>query len=196
MIESQPGTERTAWEGPEERTTFRLAQLSLLLTTAAHMDIRVTSLDRLAYFDFFSANPFIVLDGRNPDKDTQDRLTLHLSGFSPGQLTYGSIGHRFTTRKQRLRHDLALLVSRGLVRVSADRYSISPAGLELTSNLRTVYSDAYRTAAAIVLQRFGRMPETKLRKVAERLLGTSWLLIDFLADVDRSDAITLKRGKP
>lgn len=184
------GVERTAWEGPEERTVFRVAQLALLLTAAEESNTKLTNLDRVAYFDFFAANPFVVLDGESVDKDSRDRLTLRLAGFTDRQLTYGAVGHRFTTRRQRIQYDLALLVARGLATVLPDRYAITPAGADFANALATVYADAYRTAAVVVFKRFGGLSETRLRAKAEKLLGAPWLLIDFLADVEGVDATT------
>lgn len=192
MSEPEPelGLERTAWEGPEERTVFRVAQLALLLASAEDTGAKLTNLDRLAYFDFFAANPFIVLDGESVEKDARDRLTLRLAGFTDGQLTYGTVGHRFATRHERIRHDLALLVARGLAQALDDRYAITPSGAEFARSLKTVYAEAYRTAAVIVLKRFGGLSETRLRAKAEKLLGAPWLLIDFLADVEGVDTVT------
>lgn len=186
MIETEfeLGTEQTAWEGPEERTVFRAAQLALLLVAAEDIGTKLTNLDRLAYFDFFAANPFIVLDGESGEKDARDRITLRLAGFTDRQLTYGTVGHRFVTRRERIQHDLSLLVARGLAQVLTDRYAITPLGAEFVDSLTTVYAEAYRTAAVIVCKRFGPLSEKKLRDKAEKLIGTSWLLIDFLADID------------
>lgn len=181
------GTERTAWEGPEERTVFRVSQLCLLLAATDDTSAKLTSLDRLAYFDFFAANPFVVLDGESPQRDARDRLTLRLAGFADRQLNYGTVGHRFTTRRKRIQYDFALLLSRGLAQVSSDRYAITDSGKQFANALETVYADAYRTAATIVLKRLGSLSETRLRTKAEKLLGTSWLLIDFLADVEGID---------
>ena len=182
------GTGPTAWQEPEESTVFRVAQLVLLLATAEETSISVTNLDRLAYFDFFAANPFVILDGESAEKDANDRLALRLVGFTDGQVTYGSIGHRFTTRRERIRHDLALLVSRGLVQVLSDRYAITPEGAEFANELQTFYAEAYRCAARIVFKRFNGLSEKRLRLKAEKLIGKHWLLIDFLADVANEDA--------
>jgi len=73
--------------------------------------------------------------------------------------------------------------------VLQDRYAITTTGADFANTLATVYADAYRTAAGIVLKRFGGLSETRLRTKAERLLGAPWLLIDFLADVEGIDAI-------
>lgn len=190
MAEAEPelGIQRTAWEGPEERRVFRVAQLVLLLAVAEENNTKLSNLDRIAYFDFFAANPFVVLDGESAEKDARDRLTLRLAGFADRQLTYGAVGHRFTTRRQRIQYDLALVVARGLVQVLPDRYAITSAGTDFANALATVYADAYRTGAAIVFKRFGGLSETRLRAKAEELLGAPWLLIDYLADVEGVDA--------
>lgn len=185
--ETELGTDRTAWEGPEESAVFRIAQLALLLAAAEDNNISMTNLDRLAYFDFFASNPFIILDGESTEKDSRDRLTLHLAGFTDGQVTYGSIGHRFATRRERIRHDLALLITHGLAQVLPDRYTITPVGAEFAIELKTVYAEAYRVAALIVFKRFRGLSETGLRMKAEKLLGKHWLLIDFLADITTAD---------
>lgn len=187
-LDLELGTERTAWEGPEERTVFRVAQLCLLLSAAEESNAKLTNLDRLAYFDFFAANPFVVLDGESVEKDSRDRLTLRLSGFSDRQLNYGAVGHRFVTRRKRVQHDLAFLVARGLGQILPDRYAITESGVKFASSLTTVYADAYRTAATIVFKRLGSLSETRLRAKAEKLLGAPWLLIDFFADVEGIDA--------
>lgn len=189
-VETQLGVEQTAWEGPEERTVFRVAQLALLLTAAEESNTKLSNIDRVAYFDFFAANPFVVLDGESSEKDARDRLTLQLAGFTDRQLNYGAIGHRFATRRERIQYDLSLLVARGLAQVLPDRYGITPAGADFARALATVYADAYRTAANIVFKRFGNLSEARLRSKAEKLLGAPWLLIDFMADVDRVDATT------
>lgn len=187
-LELELGTERTAWEGPEERSVFRIAQLALLLAVAEEMNAKLTNIDRVAYFDFFAANPFVVFDGESPDKDARDRLTLRLAGFNERQVTYGAVGHRFATRRKRIQHDLAMLVARGLAQVTPDSYAVTALGIEFSKALTTVYADAYRTAAVIVFRRFGGLSESRLRAKSEKLLGAPWLLIDFLADVEGIDA--------
>lgn len=188
LLDLEIGTERTAWEGPEERTLFRVAQLCILLSKAEESNTKLTNLDRMAYFDFFAANPFVVLDGESVEKDNHDRLTLRLLGFSDRQLNYGAVGHRFVTRRKRIQHDFAFLVARGLAQLLPDGYAITERGVKLATSLTTVYAEAYRTAASIVFRRFGKLSEKKLRAKAEKLLGAPWLLIDFFADVEEFDA--------
>jgi hypothetical protein len=183
MTEQEAGTDRVSWEGPDSHLFFRLGQLQLLLVVADSLELSVKSIDRLAYYDFFAANPYAMLDGANPDRDTHDRLSLQLAGFKEGQLSYSAIGHRFANRRSRIRHDLALLVAYGLAKVEPDRYGPSEKGRKLVEELSTVYADAYRAGAEIALSRLVRLSDRRLTEKTEEWLGKSWLLLDFLDDV-------------
>lgn len=173
----------------ESRTAFRLARLLLFIDVATGAGRQVPSVDRLGYYEFFSDNPFMVVnDDRHAD---QDRLDLEMAGFSPVQLSYASTGQRFASRRQRLQHDLALLVSRDLVAFGEDGFVATGAGTKLVSRLNSVYADAYRTAAKIVLRRLTAMSSKTLEDAARRWLGESWLLIDLLDDIQATDAPNL-----
>lgn len=170
----------------ESRTTFRLARLLLFIDVATGGGRQVPSVDRLGYYEFFSDNPFMVItDDRHAD---QDRLDLEMAGFSPVQLSYASTGQRFASRRQRLQHDLSLLISRDLVAFGEDGFVATGPGTELATRLNSVYADAYRTAANIVLRRLAAMSNKALEDAARRWLGESWLLIDLLDDIQATDA--------
>jgi hypothetical protein len=168
--------------GPEERVVFRLGQLALLFEVADTHSAPVRTVDRLGYYDFFSANPFIVVDG-DARRDSADRLALRLAGFSDRQLSYASTGQRFASRRRRLQHDLALLIAYGLVTLTGDGYELTDDGRQLTGRLTSVYADAYREAARVVLQRLKPMSDARLRQRAQDWLGRSWLLLDLFDDV-------------
>ncbi|MCC8245059.1 ABC-three component system middle component 2 [Saccharothrix luteola] len=169
-------------DGPEDRQVFRLAQLTLLLEVAGEEQAPIRSVDRLGFYDFFSANPFVVLSG-DDRRDVADRLTLRLAGFSDRQLSYASTGQRFASRRRRLQHDLSLLVAYGLVTIESGSYELTMIGGALAERLTSVYADAYREAARVVLKRLKRLSDNNLKKNAEEWLGKSWLLIDVLDDV-------------
>src|SRR5699024_2770792 len=127
----------------ESRTTFRLARLLLFIDVATGAGRQIPSVDRLGYYEFFSDNPFMVIsDDRHAH---QDRLDLEMAGFSPEQLSYASTGQRFVSRRQRLQHDLSLLVSRDLVAFGEGGFVATGTGTELATRLNSVYADAYRT---------------------------------------------------
>lgn len=167
---------------PEHNETFRLARLLLLLDVAREHGRQVASIDRLAYYEFFADNPFIVIDGDKP-RDRADRATVELAGFSRIQLGYASSGQRFLSRRRRLQHDLARLVALGLVTLSGSGYTVTDRGKVLAGEFRSIYSDSYRSSAEIILRRLVGLSGKALDAKAEEWLGHSWLLIDLLDDV-------------
>jgi hypothetical protein len=167
---------------PEDHQAFRLAQLTLLLEVAGNEQVPVRTVDRLGFYDFFSANPFVVTSGQD-DQDAADRLTLRLAGFTDRQLSYSSTGQRFASRRRRLQHDLSLLIAYDLVAIGSGQYVLTPSGRTIAEELTSAYADAYREAASVVLQRLGRLPDRRLTTRAEEWLGHPWLLVDLLDDV-------------
>lgn len=162
--------------------SFRSAQLLLAFSVAARLSVQMPTTDRVATYDFFAANPFAVLSGET-SSDLQDATRLELVGYARGQLSYASLGHRFVSRRERIRADLALLVAHGLVEIGTDSYSISPRGEELAEQLNSTYADAYRLAAEVVLSRLSRMNDRALREATAKWAGTHWLLLDLFDDV-------------
>ena len=156
---------------PEHDPIFRLAQLLLLLRTLhdGSASPTGTNLERLAYYDFFSANPYLVVG-----PDDADRPRLVMAGFDDRSLSYASSGQRFTSRRERLQHDLALLVAYGLaaatVQGGAVTYGITSAGSELASRFTALYARAYTTSADMVLRRLRRLSDSKLRESARQWL--------------------------
>lgn len=171
---------------PENSRTFRCARLLLLLATAWHDGRQVASLDRLAYYDFFADNPWVVVEGET-SADASDVDTLTLAGFSPTQLSYASTGQRFVSRRERIRADIAQLVAFGLVRLDDTQIVITPSGQEIAESLQSSYADGFRASATVVLRRLVRLPNKQLDENVERWLGHSWLLLDLLDDVRGAD---------
>lgn len=182
---------------PEDRPAFRLAQLALLLDVADEAHVNVATVDRLGYLDFFSANPFLVMQGHS-NRDERDRADLRLAGFTERLISYASSGQRFVSRRRRIQHDLALLVGYGVVEVRNSSYGLTSLGRTLVSRLTSVYADAYRVSAKIILRRLGRLPDAQLRRSAEGWLGSNLLLLDFLDDVKEAtvrETEDRRRGK-
>jgi len=172
----------TAPKPPEDRQVFRLAQLLLLMEVSQKSGVSIPTVDRLGYLDFFSANPFVVVR-ESSEREARERTTLRLAGFSGDQLSYASAGQRFVSRRRRLQHDLALLLGYGLVRVGSEGYELTEPGVRVAEQLSTVYADAYRESAAVILRLIGKSSNAQLRKNAEKWLGHNPLLLDFLDDV-------------
>ncbi|MFD7608369.1 ABC-three component system middle component 2 [Streptomyces mirabilis] len=154
---------------PEDEVPFRLAQLLLLLTSVTEQDASGASLERIGYYDFLSANPFLVV----PSEGREASL-LRLAGFDPQVLAYASSSQRFTSRRERIQHDLALLVAYGCCQVhnrdGALAYSITANGLELGGQFTATYATSFRTASSIVVRRLRKLSDKGLREQTARWL--------------------------
>lgn len=169
----------------EDSSAFRAAQLMLLLEGCKDMGKPVATIDRLAYYDFLCANPFLVVRGEAV-KDSRDRTRLRVAGFLHDKLSYGTSSEQFLSRRERLRGDIAFLVSRDLVRLESSGYAPTSQGLDLCSAMHTLYADSYRTAVRLVVSRLAPLSDTKLEASAREWLGETWILHDLL-DVSASD---------
>lgn len=148
---------------PEDDVIFRLAQLLLLLASLERLGQPGISLERLGSYDFLVANPLLVLT----DENDVDRRRLLMAGFDGRALSYASPAHRFTTRRERLQHDLALLVAYGLVAPTVDKsvlYAITRDGRELADRFTAVYARSYRLSAELLVRRLSRMSDKRLRE--------------------------------
>ncbi|MEV7238066.1 ABC-three component system middle component 2 [Streptomyces sp. NPDC051020] len=154
---------------PEDEVPFRLGQLLLLLDAVREQDTNGASLERIGYYDFLAANPFLVvpLEGREASR-------LRLAGFDPQVLAYASSSQRFTSRRERIQHDLALLVAYGCCQVhnhkGALTYSITAAGQELGGQFTATYAASFGTAANIVVCRLRKLSDKRLREQTARWL--------------------------
>lgn len=182
----EPGAEFV----PESSRTFRMARLLLLLSTAQGQGRSIESLDRLAYYDFFADNPWVIVEGDSPS-DVADRDTLQLAGFSRTQLSYASTGQRFVSRRERIRGDFAQLVAYGLADLAGSRFAITDRGDKICDELQSSYADGYRASASVVLRRLVRLQNRVLERKVEKWLGHSWLLLDLLDDVRGADVPAL-----
>jgi hypothetical protein len=168
---------------PEDDVIFRLAQLLLLVASLQRLRQPGISLERLGCYDFLVANPLLVLT----DENDTDRKRLLMAGFDGRALSYASPAHRFTTRRERLQHDLALLVAYGLVAPTVDKsvlYSVTSSGLELAGRFTAVYARSYRLSADILVRRLARLSDKRLRESVR-----TWTTVG--RDVPRPEALDL-----
>jgi len=168
---------------PEDDVVFRLAQLLLLLASLQRLRQPGISLERLGYYDFLVANPLLVLT----DENDADRKRLLMAGFDGRALIYASPAHRFTTRRERLQHDLALLVAYGLVAPTVDKsvlYLVTPSGLDLAGRFTAVYARSYRLSADLLVRRLARLSDKRLREAVR-----TWTTVE--ADGPRPEALDL-----
>jgi hypothetical protein len=134
-------------------------------------------IERLGYYDFFTDNPFLIFQKEDPE-----RRALQLAGFSHRSLSYNSSAQRFTNRRARLKHDLSLLVGRSLVSISAlgrhITFSASDEGRQLASELQTLYGQAFRSSAALVVRHLNKLSDKALNERARVWLKAEPFLID------------------
>ena len=173
---------------PEDDVIFRLAQLLLLLESLRRNEISGATLERLSYYDFLVANPLLVLT----NEDDPDRLRLLMVGFDSRALMYASPSQRFTSRRERLQHDLSHLVAYGLATPQVDQgvlYSITQEGRSLADRFTAIYSRAYYSSADILVKRLSKLSDKRLRENAQDWISVSARLgqneiVDALYGVD------------
>ncbi|TYP87416.1 ABC-three component system middle component 2 [Blastococcus xanthinilyticus] len=168
---------------PEDDAVFRLAQMLLLMDSLDRLSQSGTTLERLGCYDFLVANPMLVLI----EEDDVDRKRLLMAGFDGRALSYASPAHRFTTRRERLQHDLALLVAYGLVQPTANKgilYLITDDGRALARRLSAVYAGSYRLSADILLRRLSKLSDKRLRDSM-----TTWTTVRY--ESPRPEALSL-----
>lgn len=162
---------------PETLEQFRAAQLLLLLTVHREERDRPIAIDRLGYYEFFAANPFLIVEPRSTDGSR-----LLAAGFEYLNLDYQSSSQRYTNRRARLQRDLATLTAFGLVDVAAIDgrvgYEASDEGIVAAGTLHAMYAIAFRTSAKIVISHLKNLSDTRLREDAARWLKANALLID------------------
>lgn len=170
---------RAAVTTPEDHVVFRLGQLLLLLSTLRTVDAVGTHLERLGYYDFFSANPHLLISTEDPE-----RGRLLMAGFDPAALSYASPGQRFSSRRERLQHDLALLVSYGLAGVGRApgrvTYGITDKGQHVADQFTALYARAYMRSAQTVIARLRRLSDSRLREQARKWLRAPDALLDLI----------------
>lgn len=159
---------------PEDHTHFRLAQLVILLAEIAPSVAKGLDLERIGYYDFFAANPFAMI----PKTNTRDRVRLNRAAFNDGQLSYASTGSRFANRRQRLQHDLALLVAFNLVEARGGGYGVTEHGEALAGQFHALYAEQYRESVRVVHQHLRKLSEPQLAASARSWLRTPSLILD------------------
>lgn len=163
---------------PDDLLAFRLGRLLLLLDIVPGLPAPKTmDIERISLYDFFADNPFLVF-GRETD---EHRVLVH-AGFDSRNLSYQSSAQRFSSRRERLQHDLAVLVGYGLVvaRAQARRveYALTDSGRERAGELRSLYAQGYRRSAELIGRELNRLSDRRLQERTREWLQADELLID------------------
>ena len=174
----QPAPTPATPRRPDDLLEFRLGRLLILLDSLPQLSsAKPLHLERLGYYDFFADSPFLILPPEDPL-----RRRLLLEGFSERSLSYHSSAQRFTNRRARLRHDLALLAAGALVEIKPEgnhvTFALSEKGHEAAGHLGTLYADAFRSSAKIVVRNLNRLSDKKLHESARGWLRAEPFLVD------------------
>lgn len=173
---------------PDDVTTFRVAQLLLMLAEAEAVNF---DLERLSVTEFLAANPFLILGD-----DPQERTELRLAGFGEHSLSYAAPGQRFATRRERVVSDVAYLVALGLATVTVvDQKRVIKAterGSEIAGQFTSVYADGYRASVRRVAPRISRLSDKALQDRLAHWLRADPVLFD-LVDADGSVDAFIRR---
>jgi len=160
---------------PEDHVLFRLTQLLLLMSEVAGPNSPGMGLERLGFYEFFSANPFLVVGEDEPHA----RAELHLAGFDERLLSYAATGQRFANRRRRLQHDMALLVAYGLVTLHGTGWRLTTLGLETAGQMTALYAQQYLIGVRLIVRRLARLKnDTALAKQAREWLREPALILD------------------
>jgi DNA-binding transcriptional ArsR family regulator len=176
--------DRALPQRPDDLLYGRLARLLLLLAETPTQPYRKPAdVERIGTYDFFADNPHLLFD-----ENSTQRRTLLLAGFDPSTLSYHSSSQRFTNRRQRMQHDLAQLLARGLVDAKAEGsrvvYSLTTPGEEIATQMESSYADGYRDSVRLVANTLNRLSDRALRtRIAEALQADAFM-IDLYDDPD------------
>jgi hypothetical protein len=168
---------------PDDLLAFRLARLVLLLDTVPRLpSVKPFDIERISFYDFFADNPFLIFG-----RDTPEHETLVMAGFDSRNLSYQSSAQRFSSRRERLQHDLATLVAYGLAAAAPEArrvvYSLTETGTDYAASLRSLYAQAYRASAALVGRALNKLSDRALQEQTRQWLRADDLLIDLFEPV-------------
>ena len=139
-------------------------------------------MERISLYDFFADNPFLIFG-----RDTDEHQTLVLAGFDSRNLSYQSSAQRFSSRRERLQHDLATLVAYGLTSATTEArrvvYALTDAGRDHAAALRSLYAQAYRSSAALVGRVLNKLSDRALQEQTRNWLRADELLIDLFEPI-------------
>lgn len=162
----------------EDEVLFNSARLLVLFDILSKLGYHEgIDIERIGYYDFFSAQPFLVFNN-----DIETKLELLYYGFEYSTVGYISSSQRFTSRRQKNKHYLAALIMKDLISVkNLDGkffYSITEKGKTVALNFKSLYAQAYRKSAEIIIKKLGKMSDNKLALNARQWLKAESFMVD------------------
>jgi hypothetical protein len=163
----------------DDQDLFNSARLLILFDVLEKTGDTVgLNIEKVGYYDFFSAQPFLIFG--NEEKKTKIGLILY--GFELRTISYMSSSQRFANRREKLKHYLAQLMIRDLVKVrNIDGeivYSITADGKKIANSFNTQYDYAYRKSAKLIIKKFKGWSNNKIALNAKSWLKAEPFVID------------------
>jgi hypothetical protein len=166
----------------EDDLVFNAARLLLLLDELSELSEKGIDIERLSYYDFFAANPYVILS-----EDDPARLDFELEGFEPNKLEYSSSAQRFSSKRESIKQYLAVLLSRDLMDASNCEgkivFKITESGKEVAKKINSMYALAYRKSVEFVIKRLKDLSDTKLWDFSRTWLEAKSFQIDLYETV-------------
>jgi len=163
---------------PEDFTLFNSARLLLLLKGVDELGIEEgVDLERLSYYDFFAANPFLMIM-----EDDPSRIDLEVAGFETHTIEYISSSQRYRTKRSHLKQYLSVLLAKELIDVSNTNrklyYKITQNGIEYTNEMKTMYACAYKESVLHIIKKLKRLSDKRLWEEASKWLEAKSFQVD------------------
>jgi hypothetical protein len=169
---------------PEDAVVFNSSRLLLLFEVLSELRSKNgLDLERLCYYDFFSANPFLIIT-----EDDPLHLEIEVEGFEPNKLEYISTAQRYSTKRASIKEYLALLLAKGLISVANKNgkllYEITPLGIEISKQINTIYALAYRKSVSCIIKKLKDYSDKQLGEKASDWLEAKSFQVDLYDMVD------------
>ncbi len=163
---------------PEDAIIFNSARLLLLFEVLKASKVKKgIDMERLSYYDFFAANPFLVVSKEDPEW-----LDLEIQGFDPNKLEYMSTAQRYRTKRESLKQYLSLLLLKGLIEVKNQDekllYQITPLGVEISNKLNSMYAISYRRSVSFIVKKLKDYSDKQLWDNARTWLEAKAFQVD------------------
>ncbi len=163
---------------PEDDLLFNSSRLLILFEVLDELKFSDgIDMERLSYYDFFAANPFLIFE-----KDDPVYFELELIGFESNKLEYLSTAQLYRTKRASIKQYLAYLVCKNLIKLeNIDGrivFKITELGLDMSKGLISLYALAYRASLSIVVQKLKKYSDKKLWENASIWLESKTFQID------------------